>query len=118
MSFYRAIWSMYSHARGVMQPDDLSGTGVDLQRVAVDISLRMSRLLDGLSCMVAVEDIAREKGFTPVSGSFVEATGVSDLLALIGEQFEMVAALVEVGGDSIDKAEERRQAGCAFGGEA
>lgn len=113
---YKGLWSIYSHANKTMSAAELKEIGNSFQETASMISRDMSCVLEGIACQVSSEEMARTENGALCSGSFTNPGGVFALLCMAGRQFEIVASLLEIGGEAEFHAAEKSGAALASSG--
>lgn len=98
---YSVMTSLYGRAKDHMSADELRKVGETLTEEAASIARRMDGTLQGIACLVQ-DDANRKSG----AGSFQDGESVFALLCSIAQQFDTIAAMIDVGTEATRKANE------------
>ena len=100
-----ALEKLYQHAEPHMAPEDLDAVASRLLEEAKDIARNASDVMGGLAALVAHDGEGEH-----AAGNFQNAEDLFPLLWLVSQQFQTVAALVQVGNDArLEARPERRK---------
>lgn len=114
-TMYETLNTIYAHAYEHMSAEDLCKVGMSLHDEAISMGRDMSTLLEGVACLISSDNQIRESGSGPSSGNFQTPSSIFQILCLAASKFDLLAAMVEIGSDASQQAEQRRK---ISGGEA